>query len=65
MTDIPNSFNLDGEPISFEPGQTILQAALNAGHFIRICAPIPNSSRTAPASFASWWSTTARERPAR
>ncbi|MCW2286023.1 [NiFe] hydrogenase diaphorase moiety small subunit [Rhodoblastus acidophilus] len=34
MTDIPNTFNLDGEPIRFEPGETILQAALKAGHFI-------------------------------
>jgi len=34
VTDIPNTFNLDGEPIRFEPGETILQAALKAGHFI-------------------------------
>ena len=33
MTDIPNSFNLDGEPVSFKPGQTILQAALKARPF--------------------------------
>jgi [NiFe] hydrogenase diaphorase moiety small subunit len=39
MTDIPNAFNLDGERIRFEPGETILQAALKAGHFIpHLCA---------------------------
>jgi [NiFe] hydrogenase diaphorase moiety small subunit len=39
MTDIPNTFTLDGEQIRFEPGQTILQAALAAGRFIpHLCA---------------------------
>ncbi len=34
MSEIPNSFTLDGQLVPFEPGQTILQAALAAGHYI-------------------------------
>ena len=28
MTDIPNTFNLDGERIDFEPGETSLQGTI-------------------------------------
>ena len=28
------SFQLDGETVPFEPGQTVMQAALAAGHYI-------------------------------
>ena len=39
MTDIPNRFSIDGEPVDFQPGQTVLQAALGAGVFIpHLCA---------------------------
>ena len=31
---IPASFLLDGHEIPFEPGQTVIQAALAAGHYI-------------------------------
>jgi len=34
MSEIANHFNLDGEKVDFSPGQTILQAALAAGHYI-------------------------------
>lgn len=30
----PATFSLDGEDVPFEPGQTVIQAALAAGHFI-------------------------------
>jgi [NiFe] hydrogenase diaphorase moiety small subunit len=39
MSDIPARFTLDGQPVAFEPGQTILQAALAAGIYIpHLCA---------------------------
>jgi [NiFe] hydrogenase diaphorase moiety small subunit len=39
MSDIQNKFSIDGEPVAFEPGQSILQAALAAGVFIpHLCA---------------------------
>jgi [NiFe] hydrogenase diaphorase moiety small subunit len=39
MSDIPARFTLDGKPVAFEPGQTILQAALAAGIYIpHLCA---------------------------
>ena len=39
MSEIAARFNLDGEPIGFESGQTILQAALAAGIYIpHLCA---------------------------
>jgi len=31
---IPSTFLLDGEPVPFAPGQTVMQAALAAGHYI-------------------------------
>lgn len=31
---IPETFLLDGEEVTFEPGQTVIQAALAAGHYI-------------------------------
>ncbi len=31
---MPEQFNLDGEPVPFKPGETILQAALKAGVYI-------------------------------
>ena len=39
MTEIAHTFTIDGQPVSFEPGQSILQAALAAGVFIpHLCA---------------------------
>jgi [NiFe] hydrogenase diaphorase moiety small subunit len=39
MTEIANVFTLDGERLAFEPGQTILQAALAASVYIpHLCA---------------------------
>lgn len=39
MSEIENSFNIDGLPVSFTPGQTILQAALAADVYIpHLCA---------------------------
>ena len=32
--DTPATFLLDGEEVPFEPGQTVIQAALAAGHYI-------------------------------
>lgn len=34
MNENNNTFQLDGEDIPFKPGQTVLQAALTAGHYI-------------------------------
>jgi len=34
MSEAPNTFTLDGAAVAFEPGQTILQAALAGGHHI-------------------------------
>ncbi len=34
MSEIQNTFTIDGQPIDFAPGQTILQAALAAGVYI-------------------------------
>jgi [NiFe] hydrogenase diaphorase moiety small subunit len=39
MSDIACKFTIDGQPVGFEPGQSILQAALAAGVFIpHLCA---------------------------
>ncbi len=39
MTETANIFTLDGEKVAFEPGQTILQAAMASGHYIpHLCA---------------------------
>ena len=39
MNEIANRFHIDGSPVDFEPGQTLLQAALAAGVFIpHLCA---------------------------
>lgn len=34
MSDTKNTFTLDGHPVAFEAGQTIMNAALAAGHYI-------------------------------
>ena len=34
MSDSQPTFTIDGEPCPFEPGQTVMQAALAAGHYI-------------------------------
>jgi [NiFe] hydrogenase diaphorase moiety small subunit len=34
VSDRPDTFTLDGQPVTFEPGQSLLQAALAAGHHI-------------------------------